>query len=168
MQFKFVAIVALLALGSFAMVYADQAGTKGSSTPSSSQPASSAKSFRGCLQGDAAKGFSLLASTGDGSGTDTKGQTMTYKVVAAAKTVDLVKMANKIVEISGSLATDRGNTGQIPAPVTDSARGTAGAGGTGKPGENTAFYFANGTLTAQSIREISATCATRSAPNADK
>ena len=167
MQLKLVAI-ASLALGSFALVHATQAGTAGSPTRSSSQSAPSAKSFRGCLQGDAAKGFSLLAATGDGSGADTKGQTMTYRVVAMTKTVDLMKMVNKIVEISGTLATDRGNTGQIPAPVTDSARSTAGAGGTGRPGENTAFYFANGTLTAQSIREVSATCATRSAPNADK
>jgi hypothetical protein len=165
MQFKFVAIVASLALGSFAIVHANQAGTAESPTRSSSP---SVKSFRGCLQGDAAKGFSLLAATGDGSGSDTKGQTMTYRVVAVTKTVDLMKMVNKVVDISGTLATDRGNTGQIPAPVTDSARSTAGAGGTGRPGENTAFYFANGTLTAQSIREVSATCATRSAPNADK
>ena len=50
-------------------------------------------------------------------GPDTKGQTMTYRVVAATKTVDLMKMANKIVEISGSLATDRGNTGQIQRPL---------------------------------------------------
>ena len=164
MQLNFVAAIASLALGSFALVHATQAGTAGTTpTRGSSQSAPSAKSFRGCLQGDAAKGFSLLAPTGDGSGSDTKGQTMTYRVVAT-KTVDLTKMVNKIVEISGTLATDKGNTGQIPAPVTDSARSTAGAGGTGKPGENTAFYFANGTLTAQSIREVSATCATRSAP----
>ena len=168
MPLKFVVIVASLALGWFAIVHANQAGTAGSPTRSSSQSAPSAKSFRGCLQGDAAKGFSLLTATGDGSGSDMKGQTMTYRVVTTTKTTDLMKMVNKIVEISGTLATDRGNTGQIPAPVTDSARSTGGAGGTGRPGENTAFYFANGTLTAQSIREVSATCATRSAPNADK
>jgi hypothetical protein len=41
--------------------------------------------FRGCLQGDATNGFALLSPTGDGSGADTKGQTMTYKVVPAGR-----------------------------------------------------------------------------------
>ena len=167
MEIRVIAIVASLTFVPFGIVRADQAGIASAPTRAS-QSAPSAKNFRGCLQGDTAKGFSLLAATGDGSGSDTKGQTMTYRVVAATKTLDFTKMVNKIVEISGSLATDRGNTGQIPAPVTDSTRSTGGAGGTGKPGENTAFYFANGTLTAQSIREITATCAARSAPNADK
>ena len=43
--------------------------------------------FRGCLQGDTEVGFSLLTPTGDGSGTDAKGQMMTYKVVPAAQDV---------------------------------------------------------------------------------
>ena len=120
--------------------------------------------FKGCLQGDAAKGFALLAATGDGSGSDTKGQTMTYKVVPPAG-VDLAKHVNKIVEVDGTLS-NKG--GAMPAPVTDTVRGTAGAGGTGKPGENTAFYYANATLTAKAIREVTATCALRSAPDSNK
>jgi hypothetical protein len=77
------------------------------------------KIFKGCLQGDSAKGFALLAATGDGSGGDQKGQ-------------------------------------------------TSGAGGSGKPGVDNATYYANGTLTAKTVREIAPTCAVRSAPDNDK
>jgi hypothetical protein len=125
-------------------------------------------SFRGCLQGDATKGFVLLSPTGDGSGADTKGQTMTYKVVAVGTDVDLARMANKTVEISGKVALDESKTGSVSAPVPDTVRGTGGAGGTGRPGENNAFYYANGTLSARGIRELEPTCAVRFAPDADK
>ena len=135
------------------------------STPTVNQTDS--KTFRGCLQGDTSKGFALLAATGDGSGSDQKGQTMTYKVVPAAR-VDLSRHVNKVVEIAGSLSTAPRNTGSMPAPVPDTVRGTGGAGGTGKPGEDVATYYANGTLTAKSIREIAPTCAVRSAPDHDK
>lgn len=121
--------------------------------------------FRGCLQGDATKGFSLLSPTGDASGSDTKGQTMTYKVVAAGGDVDLARMVNKTVEVSGTLSTEESKTGSMPAPVPDTVRGTGGAGGAGTPGVNTAFYFANGTLSARSIRELEPTCAVRFAPD---
>jgi hypothetical protein len=121
--------------------------------------------FKGCLQGDATKGFALLAPTGDGSGSDTKGQTMTYKVLAPP-TLDLSRHVNKTVEVNGTLALDK--TGSMAAPVTDTVRGTAGAGGTGKPGENTAFYYANGTLTAKTVRELAPTCAVRSVPDIDR
>jgi hypothetical protein len=124
--------------------------------------------FRGCLQGDTAVGFSLLAPTGDGSGTDTKGQTQTYKVVPSAPDVNLSQMVNKVVEISGAVSTAPADTGQMPAPVTDSIRSPGGAGGTGTPGENTAFIWANGTVTAKSIRELEPTCAVRVAPDQDK
>jgi hypothetical protein len=123
--------------------------------------------FRGCLQGDAAKGYSLLSPTGDGSGADTKGQTMTYKVVPGSD-VDLTNMVNKTVEISGSVSTEKSETGSMPAPVTDTVRGTGGSGGAGTPGVNTAFYFANGTLSARSIRELEPTCAVRFAPDRDE
>ena len=122
--------------------------------------------YRGCLQGDAAKGFALLSPTGDASGGDTKGQTMTYKVVPGAA-VDLAAMVNKTVEITGSLATDESKTGSMPAPVPDTVRGTGGAGGAGEPGVNTAFYYANGTLTATGVRELEGTCAVRFAPDHD-
>ena len=125
-------------------------------------------SFRGCLQGDSTKGFVLLSPTGDGSGADTKGQTMTYKVVATGADVDLARMANKTVEISGTVAIDESKTGSVAAPVPDTVRGTGGAGGTGRPGENNAFYYANGTLSARGIRELEPTCAVRFAPDADK
>jgi hypothetical protein len=121
--------------------------------------------FKGCLQGDSSKGFALLAATGDGSGADTKGQTITYKVVPAAN-MDLRRHVNKVVEITGTAAMEK--AGSMPAPVPDTVRGTGGAGGSGKPGENTAFYYANGTLTAKTIREVSPTCAIRSAPDNDK
>ena len=123
--------------------------------------------FRGCLQGDAAKGFSLLSPTGDGSGADTQGQTMTYKVVANAN-VDLARMVNKTVEVSGSVSTEESKTGSMPAPVPDSMRGTGGSGGSGTPGVDHASYFANGTLTANSIRELEPTCAVRFAPDRDE
>jgi hypothetical protein len=135
------------------------------STPAVNQ--NNAKVFRGCLQGDSTKGFALLAATGDGSGSDQKGQTMTYRVVPASR-MDLGRHVNKAVEISGSLSTAPRNTGSMPAPVPDTVRGTGGAGGTGKPGEDTATYYANGTLTAKSIRELAPTCAVRSAPDNDK
>ena len=90
--------------------------------------------FRGCLQGDATTGFSLLSPTGDGSGADTKGQTMTYKVVPAGSDVDLAAMANKIVEVGGTVSTEESKTGSMPAPVPDTVRGTGGAGGAGVPG----------------------------------
>ncbi len=126
-----------------------------------------AKTFTGCLQGDSAKGYALLASTGDGSGSDQTGQTMTYKVEPSGK-LDLSGHVNKVVEISGTLSTAPQKTGSMPAPVPDTVRGTGGAGGTGKPGENNAFYFANGTLTAKSVREVASTCAARSAPDNDR
>jgi hypothetical protein len=125
-------------------------------------------SFRGCLQGDAAKGFALLSPTGDGSGADNKGQTMTYKVVAGGSDVDLARMVNKTVEINGSVATEESKSGSMPAPVPDTVRGTGGAGGAGEPGVNTAFYYANGTLTARSVRELEGTCAVRFAPDRDE
>jgi hypothetical protein len=124
--------------------------------------------FRGCLQGDAAKGYALLSPTGDGSGADTKGQTMTYKVVPAGSDIDLANMVNKTVEIGGSVSTEKSDTGSMPAPVTDTVRGTGGSGGAGQPGVNTAFYFANGTLSARSIRELEPTCAVRFAPDRDE
>ncbi len=135
------------------------------SSQSAAQNPKNPTSFKGCLQGDTTKGFALLSATGDGSGSDTKGQTMTYKVEAPAG-VDLKAHVNKAVEITGMLALNK--TGSMPAPVPDTVRGTGGAGGTGKPGENNAFYYANGTLTAKSIRELAPTCAVRSVPDNDK
>jgi hypothetical protein len=130
--------------------------------------ATSSDTFRGCLQGDAANGFSLLSPTGDGSGGDTKGQMMTYKVVPAGADVDLTRMVNKTVEIGGSVSTGDSKSGAVPAPVPDTVRGTGGAGGAGVPGVNTAFYYANGTLSARSVRELEPTCAVRFAPDHDE
>jgi hypothetical protein len=124
--------------------------------------------YRGCLQGNADKGFALLSPTGDGSGADTQGQTMTYKVVSAGPDVDLARMANKTVEISGTLSSEESKTGSMPAPVPDTVRGTGGAGGSGTPGIDTASYYANGTLSARSIRELEATCAVRFSPDRDE
>ena len=128
---------------------------------------SDSRIFKGCLQGDSAKGFALLAATGDGSGSDQKGQTMTYKVTPPAR-VDLSRHVNKVVEITGTLSTSPRDKGLMPAPVPDSVRGTGGAGGSGKPGVDNATYYANGTLTAKAIREIAPTCAVRSAPDNEK
>jgi hypothetical protein len=124
--------------------------------------------FRGCLQGDPANGFALLSPTGDGSGGDTKGQTMTYRVVPAGADVDLARMVNKTVEVGGTVAIEESKTGSMPAPVPDTVRGTGGAGGSGTPGIDNASYFANGTLTARSIRELEQTCAVRFAPDRDE
>lgn len=126
------------------------------------------KTFRGCLQGDAYKGYALLSPTGDGSRPDTQGQMMTYKVVPAGSDLDLVTMVNKTVEIEGTLSTTESKTGSMPAPVPDTARGTGGSGGAGVPGVDTAFYYANGTLSARSIRELEPTCAVRFAPDREE
>jgi hypothetical protein len=130
--------------------------------------ATQADTFRGCLQGNAADGFALLSPTGDGSGADSQGQTMTYKVVPAGADVDLARMVNKTVEVGGTVSTAESKTGSMPAPVPDTVRGTGGAGGAGTPGVNTAFYYANGTLSARSIRELEPTCAVRFAPDHDE
>ena len=124
--------------------------------------------FRGCLQGDAGKGFSLLSPTGDASGGDTKGQTMTYRVVPAGSDIELTRMGNKTVEVGGSVSTEESKTGTMAAPVPDTVRGTGGAGGSGTPGVDVATYYANGTLTARSIRELEPTCAVRFAPDHDE
>jgi hypothetical protein len=117
--------------------------------------------YRGCLQGDTAKGFSLLSPTGDGSGADTKGQTLTYKVVPAGSDIDLTRFVNRTIEVTGSVSTDESHTGTMAAPVPDSVRGTGGAGSDG-------FQYANGTLSARSIRELEPTCAVRFAPDRDE
>jgi|SRR5688572_16297805 len=117
--------------------------------------------FRGCLQGDSAKGFTLLSPTGDGSGADTKGQTLTYKVVASGSDIDLNRFVNRTIEVAGTVATDESKTGSMAAPVPDSVKGTGGAGSAG-------FTYANGTLTARSIRELEPTCAVRFAPDHDE
>ena len=49
----------------------------------------------------------------------------------------------------------------MAAPVPDTVRGTGGAGSAG-------FTYANGTLTARSIRELEPTCAVRFAPDRDE
>jgi hypothetical protein len=117
--------------------------------------------FRGCLQGDSARGFTLLSPTGDGSGADTKGQTLTYKVVPSGSDIDLNRFVNRTIEVAGTVATDESKTGSMPAPVPDSVKGTGGAGSAG-------FTYANGTLTARSIRELEPTCAVRFAPDHDE
>ncbi len=124
--------------------------------------------FRGCLQGNATNGFSLLTPTGDGSGTDNKGQTMTYRVVPSGSGVDLARLVNKTVEVDGSVSTEESKSGSMPAPVPDTVRGTGGAGGSGTPGVDHASYYANGTLSARSIRELEPTCAVRFAPDHDE
>jgi hypothetical protein len=116
--------------------------------------------FRGCLQGDPDRGFSLLSPTGDASGADTKGQTMTYAVVPGPD-IDLSRLVNRTVEVTGSVSTSESKTGSMPAPVPDTVRGTGGAGSEG-------FRYANGTLTARSIRELEPTCAVRFAPDRDE
>jgi hypothetical protein len=117
--------------------------------------------FRGCLQGDSGKGFTLLSPTGDGSGADTKGQTLTYKVVPSGSDIDLNRFVNRTIEVAGTVATDESKTGSMAAPVPDSVKGTGGAGSAG-------FTYANGTLTARSIRELEPTCAVRFAPDHDE
>src|SRR5919106_1602872 len=76
--------------------------------PDRNQPDSTR--FKGCLQGDNVKGFALLAATGDASGKDTKGQTMTYKVEAPL-TINLAEHVNKVVEITGVVSQEAGKTG---------------------------------------------------------
>src|SRR4051812_38241929 len=75
------------------------------------QPAATS-TFKGCLQGDSAKGFALMSPTGDAT-KDAKGQMKMYKIVAGSG-VSLSQMANKLVEVSGTL--DTAATGKIPSP----------------------------------------------------
>jgi hypothetical protein len=119
-------------------------------------PAKSGMStITGCVQSAQGEGFVLLNPQGRPAANKT--QTLTYKLVAAGKNVDLAAMANKRVQVTGTLSTKP--AGNVPAPVPDSVRGTGGAGGSGKPGVDNASYFANGVFTVQSIKEMSGTCA---------
>ena len=118
--------------------------------------------FRGCLQGDAAKGFSLLSPTGDGSGADTKGQTMTYEVVPAGSDVDLSAHGEQDCRGGGTVSTEA-----VENRVDGSARARHGAGRLAVPAARDSLY-ANGTLTARSIRELEPTCAVRFAPDRDE
>jgi hypothetical protein len=93
---------------------------------------------------------------------------MTYRVVPAGSDIDLSRMVNKTVEVGGSVSTEESKTGSMAAPVPDTVRGTGGAGGSGTPGVDVATYYANGTLTARSIRELEPTCAVRFAPDHDE
>ncbi len=109
----------------------------------------------GCVQSAQGQGFVLL--NPQGSPAANKTQTLTYKLQATDKSVDLSKFANKRVEVTGRLSTKP--AGNMPAAVPDSVRGTGGAGGSGKPGVDNASTFANGVFTVQSIKEVSGTCA---------
>jgi len=127
----------------------------------SARSAPAATTYRGCLQGDAAKGFALMSPTGNGS--DSKGQMKTYKVVPASPTVNLAPMANKVVEVSGTLTTDASAAGKIPAPdvmgdrkVTDSNHSEPASVSEGMK------VWADGTLTVRSVRQVANSCAARS------
>ncbi len=119
-------------------------------------PAKNAVStITGCVQSAQSEGFVLLNPQGRPAANKT--QTLTYKLVPAGKNIDLASMANKRVQVTGTLSTKP--AGNVPAPVPDSVRGTGGSGGSGKPGVDNASYFANGVFTVQSIKETSGTCA---------
>src|SRR4051812_19642937 len=74
-----------------------------------SRPTPAVTTYRGCLQGDTTKGFALMSATGNGS--DNKSQMKMYKIVPASNAVNLAPMANKVVEISGTLTTDTSAAG---------------------------------------------------------
>jgi hypothetical protein len=86
---------------------------------------------------------------------------MTYKVVSNGSDIDLNRFVNRTIEVAGTVSTDESKTGSMSAPVPDSVKGTGGAGSAG-------FTYANGTLTARSIRELEPTCAVRFAPDRDE
>jgi hypothetical protein len=86
---------------------------------------------------------------------------MTYKVVPTGADLDLNRFVNRTIEVAGTVSTDESKTGSMPAPVPDSVQGTGGAGSAG-------FTYANGTLSARSIRELEPTCAVRFAPDHDE
>jgi hypothetical protein len=109
----------------------------------------------GCLQSAQGEGFVLLNPQGRPAANKT--QTLTYKLVPAGKNIDLAAMANKRVQVTGTLSAKP--AGNVPAPVPDTVRGTGGSGGSGKPGVDNASYFANGVFTVQSIKEVTGTCA---------
>ena len=112
----------------------------------------------GCVQSAQGEGFVLLNPQGTPAANKT--QTLTYKLVPAArnaKNIDLAAMVNKRVQVTGTLSSKP--AGNVPAAVPDSVRGTGGSGGSGKPGVDHASYFANGVFTVQSIKETSGTCA---------
>jgi hypothetical protein len=118
---------------------------------------SSVTLFRGCLQGDPTKGFALLSPKSNPDGTT--GQMKTYRVVAGQK-IDLQPMANKVVEITGTLSTAQGAAHSIPSTdalggreIVDSVR-TAPT----SPEQGTQMW-ADGTLTARSVRQVENSCA---------
>jgi hypothetical protein len=148
---------ALMVAAALASPAAISAQTKKKPTPQ----AAPASTFRGCLQGDTAKGFALTSPTGNGS--DDKGQMKTYKVVPGANSVDLTPLTNKIVEVTGSLSTAASKTGKIPSPdvmgdrkVTDSNRSEPSTVAEGMK------VWADGTLRVTSIRQLENSCAARS------
>ena len=113
--------------------------------PQAGAPNQAASRIKGCLQGDSTRGLPAGGHRGR-LRLGPKGQTNDLQG-SGASSLDLGKhweqrggdQRNPCVETRPSM----------PAPVPDTVRGTGGAGGTGKPGENSAFYYANGTLTAK-------------------
>lgn len=107
-----------------------------------------ARTFKGCLQGDFGSGF--LLSTPTGPANSRSAQMMTYKVVNS-RDIDLALLANKMVEVTGTLSTAKASAGNVHT-MPGSVRETGGAGGRAD------LAYANGTLTATSIREVAGSC----------
>ena len=105
--------------------------------------------FTGCLQGDFGSGF--LLSTPTGPANSTHAQMRTYKVVASGRNINLGAMANKMVEVTGTLSTSKASTGQVHT-VPGSVTGVGGAGGKAD------LDYASGTLTAASVRQVRGSC----------
>jgi hypothetical protein len=139
----------------FLMMMSASLGTTVLAQAKNAPKKNSVSTIAGCVQSAQGEGFVLL--NPQGSPAANKTQTLTYKLVAAGKDVNLSAMVNKRVEVTGTLSTKP--AGNVPAPVPDTVRGTGGSGGSGKPGVDNASYFTNGVFTVQSIKETSGTCA---------
>ncbi|HEY0284384.1 MAG TPA: hypothetical protein VGC23_03280 [Vicinamibacterales bacterium] len=147
-------------IGFSILFFALSSGLSESAAHAQAQPVaapSAATTFRGCLQGDTTKGFALLSTTTNPDGS--AGQTKTYRVIIDSKT-DARDLTNKIVEIAGNLSTKPEDVHSIASTdalggrkIVDSARTTPSS-----LNEGTQMW-AEGTLTARSVRQVENSCA---------
>lgn len=137
-------VLAVMALSAAVGTQTMQAQTRRSATK-----AKASSTFTGCLQGDFGSGF--LLSTPTGPANSTHAQMKTYKVVTSGQNIDLAAMANKMVEVTGTLSTSKASTGQVHT-MPGSVTGVGGAGGKAD------LDYANGTLTAASVRQVRGSC----------
>jgi hypothetical protein len=100
---QILAVAGIVMTGSVGNTQTTTSRTPQTATSQRVPPASSrsAVTYKGCLQGDWGSGFLLLTPTG--AADSRQARMMTFKVVSA-KNVDPRAMANKMVEVTGTLS----------------------------------------------------------------